>query len=325
VTDVSASGIVRGEELDASTTDQCFRCGYDLRGVADDQPCPECGLLAARSRRPTDELHHTRPGWLRRLSWGTGLILLAMLLGVVWQGAYRDVTQSLMQRSNTANSAKAYYQLMQLTQHASWIGWDVSAVLLLFGVVLLTGPERYPPADRADRRRRWALRVAALLPLALVGVQHVLIENTLRTRPLPAWYDSRPDPEFVPVAVQALLVAGCAALPLLLFLQLRSLAKRARSAHLAEHCAIVGVGNSLTLLYVAACFVIIEYAAAWGWGYYWIRRSPVALGLVVAIAVVSILFALWNAYLLVRFSVAFAGAARKLRRQWMRDDRAVAT
>ena len=40
--------------------DECYRCGYNLLGIADDQACPECGLLAQRSRRVTDELHDTR-------------------------------------------------------------------------------------------------------------------------------------------------------------------------------------------------------------------------------------------------------------------------
>src|SRR5437762_9680970 len=59
---------------------ECLRCGYDLRGIANEQACPECGLLAERSRRVTDELHDTRPRWLRRLAWGVWLILLAIPL-----------------------------------------------------------------------------------------------------------------------------------------------------------------------------------------------------------------------------------------------------
>jgi ribosomal protein S27AE len=38
-----------------TTKDECHRCGYDLRWIGNESACPECGLLAERSRRVTDE------------------------------------------------------------------------------------------------------------------------------------------------------------------------------------------------------------------------------------------------------------------------------
>src|SRR5688572_26901579 len=132
--------------------DDCYRCGYDLRGVADDQPCPECGLLAGRSRRPSDELHHTRPGWLRRLAWGLRLILLALLVLLL----YPLVTQVVQhqQAAFTWGRWGPVPRVYAFWQHASVLWVDLAALLLLAGVVLLTGREGYEPADRADRRRR---------------------------------------------------------------------------------------------------------------------------------------------------------------------------
>src|ERR1700742_682383 len=66
--------------MDAAPPILCIRCGYDLRGTVDDQPCPECGLLAARSLRLTDALRGSRPNWLRGLSIGTRLLLLSFIL-----------------------------------------------------------------------------------------------------------------------------------------------------------------------------------------------------------------------------------------------------
>ena len=71
----------------------CYRCGYDLRGIADDQPCPECGLLAERSRRMTDELHNTRPRWLRRISLGVWLILLSLVVLCTWLITLNDMSR----------------------------------------------------------------------------------------------------------------------------------------------------------------------------------------------------------------------------------------
>ena len=49
---------------------RCVRCGYDLRTTADNQPCPECGLLAIRSRQVSAHLDETTPAWLGRINVG---------------------------------------------------------------------------------------------------------------------------------------------------------------------------------------------------------------------------------------------------------------
>ncbi len=44
----------------------CVRCGYHLRGLAEDGTCPECGTAVARSMRG-DLLSAADPAWLRRI------------------------------------------------------------------------------------------------------------------------------------------------------------------------------------------------------------------------------------------------------------------
>jgi hypothetical protein len=297
-------------------SDRCYRCGYDLRGVADDQPCTECGLLAARSRRPSDELRHTRPGWLRKLSAGIVLLLLALAAAVVGP----LVASAVMDR--VYSGAWGWFGgTPAAVFHMAMLAADVAALLGVLAVVLLTTPEGYPPADHADRRRRWALRVMSLVPLAAVALWHATIEQAYGRAP--PWFARTLSVEDWRWVCLSLATLGCSPLPLLLCLQLRSLARRARSAHLAEHCAIVGVGNSLTLIYVPILVLLIANAERWGFGMNWNGRSEIALLLTATLCTAAVLFALWNAYLLVRFAVAFGVVARQLRRQWVRDDRAL--
>jgi hypothetical protein len=295
--------------------DECYRCGYQLRGVADDQPCPECGLLAERSRRPTDELYDTRPGWLARLAWGVRLILLALLALVAWPFIAQVATEQLRFARGWASARYA------LWVHAMWFGADAAALFLLGGVWLLTGREGYGPADRADASRRFLLRFVAFAPVLGLLILHGASQAAAAGGPgNPMWADST-GPGFVIPFI--LGTVGTAPLPVLLYLQLRSLAKRAHSAHLAEHCLIVGVGNALTLLYIPLFALLGAYAEQWGLGSNWSSRSKVSLAMTVALCASSLLFALWNVYLLVAFSFAFARASGQLRRAWRRSDRSV--
>jgi hypothetical protein len=294
--------------------DTCYRCGYDLRGIADDQPCPECGLLAQRSRRPSDELQDTRPAWLRRLSWGVRLILLAIGMAVLWPFA-TYIGQAQLAVTVAGTSKWAY----PLWIHLMWAGGDVAGVVLLGGVWLLTSREGYPPADQADAWRRRLLRIVALAPLGALALLHVtsqLSANTLARRG-----SGGPDAFNGPLPIIAFCLAtlGGAPFPVLLYLQLRSLAKRARSAHLAEHCVIVGVGNALTLVYIPVLALVMIIAERRGWGHVW--RNTGSLVMVLAMSVLACLFAMWNLYLLVRFAIAFAVVSRKRRKAWHLADR----
>ena len=299
----------RGASIADPPTRECFRCGYDLRGIADAQPCPECGLLAARSRRHTDELHETRPRWLKRLGWGVRLMLLAIVLAAVWPALvgmlFGMVLPVLFLRSWW------FWDWLPL------LGYDAAAVLLVLGAVLLSAREGYAPADERDAWLRRLLPIAAAAPLSGLCLLH--LELALRARRGWAWYTD--EWTLLQLAIPFLLTLGSIPLPLLVFARLRGLAKRARSAHLAEHCLIVGAGTSASLLIALVTLVVFEHAESWGWGYLWAARSHAAIALMLLIGVSSFLFTMWSLYLLGRFALAFFAASRKLRHTWARDDR----
>jgi len=156
-----------------------------------------------------------------------------------------------------------------------WAGADFAVLSLFAGVFLLTIREGYEPADRADARLRLGVRVAAVAPaiaLLLAQTQSWFYMNWVWSGPTsspPRWFG------WMETGVLILATVACAPLPLLLFYRLRGLAKRARSAHLAEHCIIVGVGVSLSLLYLAAAWIVFMHGDDW-FGDNWTNRSNVS-------------------------------------------------
>jgi hypothetical protein len=294
-------------------SDECLRCGYDLRGIDNTQPCPECGLLAERSRRVSDELHDTRPRWLRSLAIGVTLIPLATVLLVAWPFVFASMSVWYYTRFARLGLPVTAWIIFP------WLGVDLALLLFVVAVWLLAVREGYPPADREDARLRLALRVACLAPLAALVLAHV--QNWFQVQSVyrriagpPAWLD---------YAVMIATTVACAPLPLLLFYRLRGLARRVHSAHLAEHCMIVGIGASLSFLYFAFAWVMLEHGDEW-FGPHWTTRSQGWLIITGILATLGFLFALWSLYLLIRFAIAFWWAYRVLRQKWKVGDRAAA-
>jgi len=198
-------------------------------------------------------------------------------------------------------------------------GPGIAAGVFALGVLSFTAREQYAPADQLDRRRRVLLRILAMFPLLGVVGEGALV----------SWSFSHTVSYVVMdwsiFAVFSGALAASIPLPALLFYQLRSLAKRARSEHLAEHCAIVGIGMSSAVLYGMVMAIIFQFSERWALDPNWATRSSVSLGLMIVCTLSASLFALWSFYLLIRFAIAFHIAARQLNRKWKTDDRATAT
>jgi hypothetical protein len=265
-------------------------------------------LLAERSRRITDELHETRPRWLRTISFGIVLILLSIILMIAWTINVESVIRAIIHRWKLS---------WDWSIRLAGYGYSIDAVIFFLGVLLLTRREGYAPADKADRwLRRW-LRLAALVPLSLLAVSPDLYWD-FSTRAV-FWGSSN----WKFLAITFVGTFGVAPLPLLLFLRLRGLATRAHSAHLAEHCTIVGIGMTAALIYKFVVYELMGHAWKWGFSTYWTTRSTTALVVALLLAVSSWLFILWSGYIMLRFAAAFWWAARQRSRKWRRDDRSI--
>lgn len=294
-------------------SDQCYRCDYQLHGILDEQPCPECGLLAGRSRRHTDELHNTRPRWLSTLSRGVFLILIALLIAMSWPFFYWQFMLPGIRW--TGFFGMLYYA--SGTQ-LSVLGFDIAAIVLMFGIWLLATREGYEPADRQDREYRIWLRVAAFAPLFGMTFMHIYLAEIVAR----AW-TNEPEIRWLLWTAILFLSIGSMPIPLLICLRMRSVAWRARSAHLAEHCVILGLGTAATLLLLPAVCILMEYGNRWI-GSNWTNNSTSSLLLILTLIVAGMLFWLWSVYLLIRFAVAFRRASRELKQKWKRSDHAIA-
>jgi hypothetical protein len=136
--------------------------------------------------------------------------------------------------------------------------------LLVLGTLLMTRRQGYEPADAADRRRRIAMRLAVLVPLLCVLVRAA--GNEISRQYVFGINDAD-------VSLGCVSLLAGAVWSALMFFQFRSLAKRARSAHLAEHCAIVGTGSSVSLLYACGIILLTHSAEQLGLGSEWDARS----------------------------------------------------
>ena len=290
----------------ASGGGTCLRCGYDLTGLDDRRPCPECGLLAGFSRVGGERLDENRPRWLRRLAGGCGLLAGAMLLGpmaagglallALWHGTYiqgvgRPAPEgvfALVPQSRATHLAVGTASLI------------LPAMLAAAGTLLLAARSGRSDNDARDRRRRIALRVAAALLLLAVAFY------------VAACFGATPDFLFsrsIITLVATLLstFAACGLVAAAVAYSLRPLAERAPAPLLAADSPVVGYT-------LAGCFAL-----------------PGALGVVGVTAglpdpVVDLWFAflavfpavaatlyLWSIYLLIRYAVAFASSARQAR------------
>ena len=184
----------------------CVRCEYDLRGLAADAACPECGLPVEHSLAAAKDgslLRYAPPGWVASLSWGAGLVLFSPILSYLY-------------------AAHLAPRLARVSLEAYFGGIASANLLFAAGVWLLTRPR--PRAGGSGFAWRWALRLVSLVPVVQTAATYASMAPGMGAR-------VRINPVIALVAFTPL--------PALLFLWLRRLALGLPNRRLAEHCLIV--------------------------------------------------------------------------------------
>jgi hypothetical protein len=212
--DVDAAGVVTvGQDIG------CFRCGYNVRGLAGDGQCPECAApidetlrLHAAHVAGMLPLEASDPRWVRTLAWACGLLFASGIARIATQiGSMTPVG---------------------VPRVAGMVLYLAPFVLLAAGGLMLAARE---PTD-AGRRRLW-LRV--LIRVALVAWLAVL--TWLIYVIMARQFGALRQPIIANDVVSAVASWGC-------FWRLREVAARAGRTWLRRACASLAFLAALTCL-----------------------------------------------------------------------------
>ena len=251
---------------------------YDLRSQPADGLCPECGLSVEQTKSVGTHLQRGRPAWLNRLSLGTWMLLLAPIAAIIAVPLFALITVRT--------------DLAWLTPFAPFS----AALVYVSAIVLLTSREHRFEHQLEGNSLRVALRLSGFGALIIAGcVAGLIFENGNAP-----W-------DYIAGGSFLLLIP----IYVLAFVYLRTLARRIGHASLAEHCVIVSVGISVSIILPMLIPIFAFYF------------NPANTLWPILIMLVTIcLFALWSAYLLLRFAIVFHKSARIARRNWFAADAA---
>jgi hypothetical protein len=221
----------------------CMRCKYNLRGLAHDNHCPECGLSIVRSLRG-DRLSFSDPAWVQRLARGTLWILAAC--GVLLLGILLYIAGGML-------------ALLWPMMHEA-MPWQAGGIVILAALLLLAvGMWKITELDPHSYYEE-QLRHAAARLLARYAMSGVVLLYTVRLAAASWGVEPQPpDLGFHAVAALALWVQGVAAVALME--RTRMLADRMGNAHLARGAAMYRWWLGLPLLMLALTQTMQAFAA----------------------------------------------------------------
>jgi hypothetical protein len=263
---------------------RCARCAYNLRGLALDGRCPECGAPIARSVHG-NLLRYADPDWLDKVRFGTtlklwNLLIMVVLAITVGAGVYLGISRGIL-------------PIAQL----------IGGCLGLWALFLVTSPEPTVGADEDPITLRKVVRTAAVF--GFFGEQ---LKEAAQLGDLPVAV-------IVGASVLALvsLVAAFGE-----FVYFRRFARRipneglARSTTIVMWGFVISGGLVATVGGVAAATVFVSGAAPAPRGA--TAAAAVSIGLSVCVLVMVFFgFGIWYIVLLFRYHSAFKTAAAQAR------------
>ncbi len=164
------AAIARAAELDAdghvALSVPCAKCAYNLRTLAHDARCPECGTPVDYSLHG-HFLRFAQPAYVSRLARGGRLVLIA--IGVFIAGSLlATIVGALL--SMTTSSGMPGRETVMIPTVLGALPELAAAILLCIGLLQLTAADPNPhPARRGEQRVCAMLRVCAwAIPAAAV-------------------------------------------------------------------------------------------------------------------------------------------------------------
>ena len=151
----------------------CIQCDYDLQQLDTASSCPECGASVAPSLA-VPLLRYQEPEWVKKLSWGMGLVIAYFILMVLAMAIAMVLGMGAAMQSAAANE--------EFKPH--WIGLITlfitipSMIVVVAAVWLLTSPSvalaEHSPRELERQTARYLLPVLFVLALLSSAITNML-------------------------------------------------------------------------------------------------------------------------------------------------------
>jgi len=250
----------------------CRRCGYNLRGLAVERSCPECGTAIEWTLQGW-KLRFANPQWVAALKRGADALCWVSLLSL---GQVALLVLAVLPNDGML---------------LPWIGWlaGITLLVLLRAIWLLTAPEPFVNADAApiNNRRvtRYAGSAAVLVALfVLVRIQvPMLLLRSFDAFNVPAWIAA-----LTPLLAMSLLCQ-----------HLRAITVRLPESYVDQGLRSFWFGVGIM---VAVTVGLILLA--------WVGLAVLAIPLLCGFPFAVLIFMIWYMMLAAELSTALAHAAR---------------